>query len=65
MASILPSRALCRREVGLASVALTHPEPSRSVGLLWLRGAKRRVAALAFASIAEEVLESRASVMID
>jgi LysR family cyn operon transcriptional activator len=46
LASVLPSLALCQREEGLASVPLTNPKPSRSVGLLWLRGAQRRAAAI-------------------
>src|SRR5262249_16054960 len=59
LASLLPSLALCQREEGLAAVALTNPKPSRSVGLLWLRGAHRRVAAQAFAIVAERVLAER------
>jgi LysR family transcriptional regulator, cyn operon transcriptional activator len=59
LASVLPSLALCRREEGLVSVPLTEPKPTRSVGLLWLRGAQRRAAAKAFASVAEQALAER------
>jgi LysR family cyn operon transcriptional activator len=57
--SVLPPLALCRREEGLATVPLTNPTPSRSVGLLWLRGAQRHAAALAFASVAKAAIAER------
>jgi LysR family cyn operon transcriptional activator len=59
LVSILPLLALCQRENGLVSVPLTKPKPRRSVGLLWMKGAHRRVAAEAFARVAAEVLERR------
>ncbi|HXJ55219.1 MAG TPA: transcriptional regulator CynR [Verrucomicrobiae bacterium] len=59
LATILPPLALCQREAGLASVPLTDPKPRRSVGLLWLRGAQRRAAAQAFATVAEQALAER------
>jgi LysR family cyn operon transcriptional activator len=59
LVSILPSLALCLREDGLATVPLSQPKPSRTVGLLWLRGAHRRSAAQAFATVAEQALAER------
>jgi LysR family cyn operon transcriptional activator len=57
--SVLPSLALCQRDAGLVAVQLTDPNPRRSVGLLWVRGAQRRAAAQVFASVAEQVLAAR------
>lgn len=57
--SVLPTLALCQRDEGLAAVPLTNPKPNRGVGLLWLRGAQRRVAAQAFAKVAEQTLSER------
>jgi LysR family cyn operon transcriptional activator len=57
--SILPSLALCQRDKGLVAVPITEPRPNRSVGLLWLRGAQRRAAAQAFATVAEQALAER------
>jgi len=57
--SILPSLALCQRDRGLVAVPITKPRPNRSVGLLWLRGAQRRAAAQAFATVAEQALAER------
>jgi LysR family transcriptional regulator, cyn operon transcriptional activator len=59
LASVLPLLALCRLEEGIVTVPLTDPKPSRSVGLLWLRGAQRRAAAKAFATVAEQALAER------
>jgi LysR family transcriptional regulator, cyn operon transcriptional activator len=59
LASVLPLLALCRGEERLATVPLTDPKPNRSVGLLWLRGAQRRAAAQAFATVAEQALADR------
>ena len=59
LASILPPLALCRREQGLATVLLREPKPTRNVGLLWLRGARRPAAAQAFATAAEQALVER------
>jgi LysR family cyn operon transcriptional activator len=57
--SILPSLALCQRDRGLVALQITDPKPKRSVGLIWLRGAQRRVAAQAFATVAEQALAER------
>lgn len=57
--SVLPSLALCQRDMGLKAIPLTDPKPNRSVGLLWLRGAQRRVAAREFAKVAEQALAAR------
>jgi len=57
--SVLPSLALCQRDTGLVALQLTDPKPRRSVGLLWVRGAQRRAAAQAFATVAEQVLADR------
>ena len=57
--SVLPSLALCRRDEGLKPVPLVKPTPRRSVGLLWMRGAHRRVAAEVFAKVTETVLRER------
>lgn len=59
LVSVLPALALCLRESGLATVPLTGPKPSRSVGLLWLRGVQRRATAQAFANVAEQALVER------
>jgi LysR family cyn operon transcriptional activator len=59
LTTLLPSLALCQRDVGLKAVALIQPTPKRSVGLLWLGGAHRRLAAQAFARVTQEVLASR------
>ena len=57
--SVLPSLALCERDAGLLAIPLVKPTPRRSVGLLWMRGAQRRAAAQAFASVTEEILATR------
>lgn len=57
--SVLPLLALCGRDTDLRAVPLSHPTPSRGVGLLWLRGAQRRAAAQAFARVTAEVLAER------
>jgi DNA-binding transcriptional LysR family regulator len=57
--SILPSLALCQRDSGLVALQITDPKPKRSVGLIWLRGAQRRAAAQAFATVAEQALAER------
>lgn len=59
LATLLPSMALCQRERGLKAIRLVEPTPSRTVGLLWLNGAHRRVAAQAFAKVTESVLAAR------
>jgi LysR family cyn operon transcriptional activator len=59
LASILPALAMCRRDDGLVPVPLTKPTPRRSVGLLWMKGAHRRIAAQAFARVTTEVLRNR------
>ena len=59
MATLLPSLALCQREEGLRAIPLVSPTPKRSVGLLWLENAQRRVAAQAFAAVTEKVLAGR------
>jgi LysR family cyn operon transcriptional activator len=59
LASVLPSLAMCQRDRGLIAIRLTKPTPRRSVGLLWMKGAHRRVAAQAFARLTEEVLAQR------
>jgi LysR family cyn operon transcriptional activator len=62
--SVLPSLALCQRDEGLVAIPITEPKPSRSVGLIWLRGAQRRAAAQAFATVAEQALAERKSGVI-
>jgi LysR family transcriptional regulator, cyn operon transcriptional activator len=57
--SVLPSLAMCRRDTGLVALPLVKPTPRRNVGLLWMKGAHRRVAAQAFARVTEEVLAKR------
>lgn len=57
--SILPMLALCQRDKRLVAVPLTEPKPYRHVGLLWLRGAQRRVAAQAFAAVASQAVVAR------
>ena len=57
--SVLPSLAMCRRDSGLIALPLIKPTPRRNVGLLWMKGAHRRVAAQAFARVTEEVLAKR------
>jgi LysR family cyn operon transcriptional activator len=59
LVTLLPSLALCQRDQGLKAVSLIEPNPRRTVGLLWMRGAHRRVAARAFASVTEKVLVQR------
>ena len=59
LASILPSLAMCQRDNGLVALPLTKPSPRRSVGLLWMKGAHRRIAAEAFAKVTQEVLVQR------
>jgi len=61
--SILPSLALCQRDKGLVAVPVTEPKPNRSVGLLWLRGAQRRAAAQAFATVAAQAVAARKQVL--
>jgi LysR family cyn operon transcriptional activator len=57
--TVLPSLALCQRDQGLAAVPLTDPKPRRDIGLLWLCGAHRRMAAEAFAKVTEQALAER------
>jgi LysR family cyn operon transcriptional activator len=59
--SLLPALALCRQDRGLKTIALTNPTPRRSVGLVWLEGANRRAAAVAFAKVTESILTERTS----
>lgn len=59
LVSVLPSLAMCQRDAGLLAIPLIKPTPRRSVGLLWMKGAHRRVAAQAFARVTEEVLAQR------
>ena len=59
LVSVLPSLAMCQRDAGLIAIPLTKPTPRRSVGLLWMKSAHRRVAAQAFARVTEEVLAQR------
>jgi LysR family cyn operon transcriptional activator len=59
LATLLPFLALCQRDEGLQAIPLIQPTPRRSVGLLWLRDAHRRVAAEAFAEVTEKVLRNR------
>jgi LysR family transcriptional regulator, cyn operon transcriptional activator len=59
LVSVLPALAMCQRDSGLMAIPLTRPTPRRSVGLLWMKGAHRRVAAQAFARVTEEVLAQR------
>ncbi len=59
LGTALPSLALCRRESGLKAVPLADPTPRRGIGLIWLKGAQRRVAAQAFVKVAEQVLGER------
>lgn len=62
LVSVLPSLALCQRDNGLVAIPLIKPTPRRTVGLLWMRGAHRRIAAQAFAQITQRVLADRRSV---
>jgi LysR family cyn operon transcriptional activator len=64
LATLLPSLALCQRDEGLRAIQLTQPTPRRSVGLLWLENAHRRVAAQAFAAVTEKVLASRKMALV-
>jgi LysR family cyn operon transcriptional activator len=57
--SVLPTLALCQRDTGVIAIPLTKPTPRRAIGLLWMRGADRRAAAHAFASITNKVLAER------
>lgn len=59
LVSVLPSLAMCQRDSGLIALPLIKPTPRRNVGLLWMKGAHRRVAAQAFARVTEEVLAKR------
>jgi LysR family transcriptional regulator, cyn operon transcriptional activator len=59
LASVLPELAMCRERAGLVARPLAQPKPRRSVGLLWLRGARRRRAAEAFEKITRTVLAQR------
>jgi LysR family transcriptional regulator, cyn operon transcriptional activator len=59
LATLLPSLALCQRDLGFKAIRVTHPTPKRSVGLLWAAGAQRRLAAKAFATVTDEVLADR------
>jgi LysR family transcriptional regulator, cyn operon transcriptional activator len=61
LVSLLPSLALCRQDHGLKTIALTNPTPQRSIGLVWLGGANRRAAAIAFAKVTQSVLAERGS----
>jgi LysR family cyn operon transcriptional activator len=59
MVTLLPSLALCEQESGLRTISLIQPTPRRSVGLVWMHGANRRAAALAFAQVTQTVLTAR------
>lgn len=59
LVTLLPSLAMCQTRPGLKAVALKNPTPRRTVGLLWLRGAHRRIAAEAFAKVTLEALMAR------
>ena len=59
LVSLLPTLALCQRDVGLKAIAVIEPTPRRRVGLLWLHHAHRRAAAQAFATVTETVLAER------
>ena len=59
LVSLLPTLALCQRDVGLKAIAVIEPTPRRRVGLLWLHHANRRAAAQAFATVTETVLAER------
>ena len=59
LVTLLPTLALCQRDTGLKAIAVTEPAPGRSVGLLWLRNAQQRVAAQAFATVTQTVLDER------
>jgi len=57
--SILPALAMLRRDTGVRAIRLTAPTPRRSVGLVWLRGARRCAAAEVFGRVTADVLEAR------
>ncbi|HUS35406.1 MAG TPA: transcriptional regulator CynR [Verrucomicrobiae bacterium] len=57
--TVLPLLAMCQADKKLKSIRLTSPTPRRAVGLLWLQGAHRRLAAQAFAKVTQEALLSR------
>ena len=59
LVTLLPTLALCQRDVGLKAIAVIEPTPRRSVGLLWLHHAHQRAAAQAFATVTETVLAER------
>jgi LysR family cyn operon transcriptional activator len=59
LVSLLPSLALCQRDKGLITIALTEPKPRRTIGLVWVQGTNRRAAAVAFARVTESVLAER------
>jgi LysR family transcriptional regulator, cyn operon transcriptional activator len=59
LVTLLPSLAMCQTKRGLKAIALKEPTPRRTVGLLWLQGAHRRLAAEAFAKVTQEALMAR------
>jgi len=59
LVTLLPTLALCQRDIGLRAIAVTEPAPRRSVGLLWLENAHQRTTAHAFAEVTQTVLAER------
>lgn len=59
LVTLLPTLAICQKEMGLRAIAVTEPTPHRAVGLIWVKEANQRAAAQAFARVTGKVLSER------